>query len=408
MRLLCHWTLPLALIATAPAHARAEGSPTHRFKNGQSTSIAFELNSNKVFVPVRIDDGPDRWFVLDSGCPVTAVDMALAEDLRLPITGRRQITGAGEGRTTVGSTRVRSLTLPGLELFPRSVWALGVNEPVAPFEGRRIDGMLGVDFLERFVVRIDYPAHRLEVFAPEGFRPDGKGVVVPLEKRGSYYTVRAALGLKGGRALEGRFILDVGVRLPLLVATPFVNRHALVEALGAGPTQTVGGGLGGETLARPGRLESLTVGDLRVDAPYVALSQEKRSFLAGDDAQGLLGAEVFRRYCLTLDFPGKRAVFAETPASRAPYEYDTSGMFVVARGADLRTFEVHSVVDGGPAADAGIRRGDTVVELDGKPTADMTLEQIRESFKSAGATRTLVVQRPGERRTVKLRLRRVV
>ena len=133
---------------------------------------------------VRIDGGPERWFVLDSGCPVTAVDMALARELKLPVKVRGQIGGAGEGTTTLGTTSVRSLSLPGLELFPKTVWALAVNEPVSPFEWRRLDGLLGVDFLERFVVRIDYPARRLDVFSPEAFRPDGKGVAVPLEKRG--------------------------------------------------------------------------------------------------------------------------------------------------------------------------------------------------------------------------------
>ncbi len=399
----------LTLIVVAPAYVRGDAPTTHRFKNGSSAEgIPFELNSNKIFLRVRIDGGPERWLVLDSGCPVTAVDMALARELELPVKVRGQIGGAGEGTTAVGTTSVRSLGLPGLELFPKTVWALAVNEPVSPYEGRRIDGLLGVDFLERFVVRIDYPARKLDVFSPAAFRPDGKGVAVPLEKRGGHYTLRATLGLKGGRSVEGRFILDVGVRLPLLVATPFVDRHGLIAALGAGQPQTVGGGLGGETLARLGRLESLTIGGLKVEAPYVALSQEKRSFLAGDDTNGLLAAEVFRRYRLTLNFRGKQAIFAETPECRAPYEHDMSGMFLVARGNDFRTFQVLSTVDGGPAAKAGIKQGDTVVEVDGKPASGLTLEQVRAAFKDPGATRVLTLRRRDERLTVRVLLQRMV
>jgi hypothetical protein len=399
----------LVLIATVTTCVRADELATHRFQSGKSaTGIPFELNSNKVFLQVRINGGPERWLVLDSGCPVTAVDMDLARELKLPVAGQRQLTGAGEGTTAVGTTKVQSLALPGLELFPENVWALRVNKPVSPYEGRRIDGMLGIDFLKKFVVRIDYPARKLDVFAPDAFRPDARGVSVPLEVRGGYYTVKGKLGLKGGKSVEGRFILDVGVRLPLLLATPFVNRNGLIEALGANRPQTVGGGLGGETLAYPGRLESLTLGDLKVDAPYVTMSQEKRSFLAGDETQGLLGAEVFRRYCLTLDFPGKRAIFAETPATRTPYDLDMSGMFLVARGDDFRTFQVQSVVEGGPAAKAGIRKGDTLIEMDGKPAARLTLEQIRTTFTDAGATRLLTLRRGDEQLRVKLLLQRLV
>jgi hypothetical protein len=265
-----------------------------------------------------------------------------------------------------------------------------------------------VDFLERFVVRIDYPQRKLDVFHPEAFRHTGPGVVVPLERKGSYYVVKATLRLKDGKSFEGRFILDVGVRLPLLVSTPFVNRHGLIAALGAERLQTVAGGLGGETLAHLGRLESLSIGDLKIDAPYVALSQDKRSFLAGDETQGLLGAEVFRRYRLTLDLPGKRAIFTDTAESQSPYEYDASGMFLIAQGDDYRRFQVLSTVEGGPAAKAGIKLGDLLVEVDGKSTAVLTLEQLRAAFKEAGATRVLTIQRQDERRTVKILLRRLV
>src|SRR5205085_12471666 len=135
--------------------ARGEEPMRYRFKEGKhSANISFELNSNKIFLPVRINGGEPRWFVLDSGCPVTAVDMDVAKELRLPVTGERQIAGAGEGRTSVGNTKVESLSVADLQLFPSTVWALGVNKPVSPYEGRRIDGLLGVDFLERFVVRI--------------------------------------------------------------------------------------------------------------------------------------------------------------------------------------------------------------------------------------------------------------
>jgi hypothetical protein len=91
----------------------------------------------------------------------------------------------------------------------------------------------------------------------------------------------------------------------MLLATPFVNRNHLITALGAEARHTVGGGLGGQTFAHLGRLQYLTIGDLKVAAPYVAMTQDKSSFLAADDTQGLLGADVFRRYCFTLDLPHK-------------------------------------------------------------------------------------------------------
>jgi hypothetical protein len=380
-----------------------------RFTQGQSAvDIPFELNSNKIFLRCRIDEGESRWFVIDSGCPVTAVDLDLARELKLPIANEREIGGAGEGRTALGFTKIKSLTLPGVTLLPKDTWALRVNKPTSPYEGRRIDGLLGVDFLERFVLRINYPERKLDLFQPDHWRTTGKETAVQLGKVGGHYTVPGSIHLKSGKSVDGRFILDVGVRLPLLAATPFVNRNDLIEALAAGPRQTVGGGLGGETTAHLGRAAALTIGNLRIDSPFIALSQEKRSFLAGDETQGLLGAEIFRRYRMTLNFPGKQVLFEETPETGKPYAFDMSGMFLVSDPDDFQQVRVLSLVEGGPAAKAGIEPNDLLVSVDGESVKGLTLEQIRSRFKEDQQQRKLVLKRNQEELSVKLTLRRPV
>lgn len=392
------------LLVAAPG-----GPAADRFHHGTAAAgIPFELNSNKIYLSAELPDGKPRWFILDSGCPVTAVDTAVARELRLPLRNPRRVGGAGEGRAALADADLPALSLPGLDLRPAPGWALGVSGPVAPFEGRRIDGLLGLDFLRRFVVRIDYPKRTLDVLAPEGYRPPAGGVVVPLEPAGDHYAVKGSLKLKGGKEVEGRFILDVGVRLPLLLNTPFVERHDLIAATGAGPLRTIGGGLGGETRGHLGRVESLTLGGLTVPAPVVGLSRETRSALAGDDTQGLLGGELFRRYVLTLDLPNNRVVFEETAETKAPYEADAGGLFLTAEGDDLRRYRVLSVVAGGPAAAAGVAAGDVLTGMDGKPAGEWTLEQIRAALLGHGATRVLTLDRAGSPVTARVVLKRPV
>jgi hypothetical protein len=397
----------VVLLSLCPA-ARADAMPFSFEKGDRALAIPFELNSNKIYLPVRIDGGERGWFILDSGCPITAIDLERARALKLPVEGLRGIGGLGEGGSQRGDTKVRSLSLPGLELRPERVWALGVNKPVSPFEGRRIDGLLGVDFLDRFVVRIDYPKGKLDVFSPAAYRPAKGAIAVPLERLGGHWTVQVTLQPEEGKPIEGKFILDIGVRLPMTVNTPFVNRHALITALGARRRAIVGGGLGGEVVHHLARLKSMRVGDLEVKSPYISLSQEKRGVATSDEFAGILGAEVFRRYRLTLDFPGQRVLFEETPEAKKSYEFDTSGMFLVAEGKDFRTFKVLSVGEDTPAAQAGVKKGDVITAVDGEPAAKWTLEKLRAMFRAVGATRELTLERGGEKKGVKIKLRRLV
>jgi hypothetical protein len=409
MRHLIKAVYVLSMFTSRPVFAQDNNTLTHRFLDGKSArGIPFELNSNKIYLTVKIDGSEPRPFILDSGCPVTAIEMTVARALKLPLANERNITGAGEGSAEFATTEIKSLTFPGLDLFPKAVWALGVNKPVSPFEGRRIDGLIGVDFLERFIVRIDYPNRKIDVLSADEPAPVAGGIVIQLEKNGGHYTTKATLRLKNGESYEGTFIVDVGVRAPLIAATPFVNRNHLIDATKAGPMQSFGGGIGGETRGHPARIEALAIGELRVSKPFIALSQEKKSFLAGDDVQGLIGAEIFRRYVLTMDLPHHRMILAETPESKAPYEFDMSGMFLTAGGDGFHKFNVLSVVEGGPAATAGIQPGDIIAELDGTPAAKLTLEQLRSTLCEAGATRSVVIVRSDGRHTVKVQLRRLV
>ncbi len=67
-----------------------------------------------------------------------------------------------------------------------------------------------------------------------------------------------------------------------------------------------------------------------------------------------------------------------------PEEYDMSGMLLIDEGTDFKTFKVKRVIDNSPATLAGLREGDIISAVDGKPTSNLTLEQLRQMFKQKG------------------------
>src|SRR3954451_6049045 len=133
----------------APTTAPAS---TVELQRGGGT-VPFELNSNKIYLNVKVNDGGPWPFVLDMGSNHSLLDLDLARELKLPVTGIEEgVHGAGEVPRQVGQVGVKALASAGL--------ACGVGEGVAmepplavgPGEARAMRGTLGFDLLEQVVV----------------------------------------------------------------------------------------------------------------------------------------------------------------------------------------------------------------------------------------------------------------
>jgi carboxyl-terminal processing protease len=74
--------------------------------------------------------------------------------------------------------------------------------------------------------------------------------------------------------------------------------------------------------------------------------------------------------------------------------YDRAGVFLVRRG---RTLAVFAVTPTGPAERAGVRAGDQIVAIDGKPVAERALAEWRQYLRdgAVGKRVALTLQRGG-------------
>jgi len=83
------------------------------------------------------------------------------------------------------------------------------------------------------------------------------------------------------------------------------------------------------------------------------------------------------------------------------------GVTIVAR-EDGTGFDIEDVTPGSSAKEAGILPGDILIEAQGKPTGDMTSDDLRETIGGKkGATVSLTVLRNGEKLTFNLTLREI-
>jgi C-terminal processing protease CtpA/Prc len=87
---------------------------------------------------------------------------------------------------------------------------------------------------------------------------------------------------------------------------------------------------------------------------------------------------------------------------------DMSGLSILAKGANLKTFEIVQVRSGTPGADAGLKQGDVIVGVDEEAAADLTLSAIRDLFRQVGHEYKLLIDRHGQSLPITIKMRRLV
>ena len=369
-------------------------------------TIPIDVYSNHVYVKVCSGDRPLD-FILDTGAGATFLDLHTAE--RFGIKLGPGFLGRGAGAGTIAGAQLGgvSVRLAGSSLAQPVPSALDLSR-LPPREGHRMDGILGYDFINRFVVAIDYVKQELRLYDPREFKYEGSGSVIPLTFRANHPHVDAEIRLADGATLKGRMVIDVGAANSLVLTKAFANGNHLRERVGPTIHRRSGGGVGGAVTADVGRVEALEIGNIEVTRPVTSLAGDSAGVMsANDNWVGNIGGDILRRFTVYLDYPHKRMILEPHAGTNEPFEADMSGVMLLMNDSLTRA-AVDYVVPGSAAADAGLVAGDTLVSIDGKPADGPALRALRKRFRRDGERIGLTVRRGGETRTVTLILKRMV
>jgi aspartyl protease/PDZ domain-containing protein len=366
--------------------------------------IPFVLQGDHVMLDASVNGASGR-LILDTGSSVSSLDAAWAPStarVRV-LPGSAQAQGSGNVSITLG--QADSIAVGAVRMRDVTV-ALVPLEPVSRAHGVPVRGTLGYDFISRYVVEIDYAARRLRLYDPAGWEYAGRGIEVPVSLPFRIPLVQATVTAPGGAPIPARLLLDLGSgALAVRLMAPFVAAHGLLASAG-GHEAPIGTGVGGTVVGRVARLQAVDVGGLHVAAPTAGLAERPEGFFGTTMADGTVGAPVFRRTKMILDYARSRVIFEPGGGFEEPYDTDMSGMMLAAAPGEPVT--VQYVAESGPAAAAGIAVGDTLVAVDGRPARAESLDDIRTAFGEAGTRHRLTVRRSNSTREVVLSLRRMI
>ena len=362
---------------------------------------------NWIILDTQVNGSRPLPFILDSAASSSVIDLRSAESLRLPLAGSVQVSGAGEDSFAARLASGVALKLPGAELTDQQLIAFPLDK-IETYVGHKAGGILGHTLFRNYVVEVDYAARVVRLHDPQGYVYAGTGESFPISFAGNLPRVRARVSLPGREPVDCYLLLDTGAAPHAAMFTrPFDEAHRLSASLRRTVREPLIEAVGGETRQVVGRVGSLRVGRFALDAPVVSFSEDRAGAGGSRSFDGLIGGETLRRFRVIFDYGCSRLILEPNASFAEPFEYNMSGMRVVAVGADLKRFAVRRVLAGSPAALAGLREGDVIESFGGRPAPSLTLTDILLLLKREG-TYALSVRRGGETFGFTIRLRRQV
>lgn len=285
--------------------------PAWSQQGGRAVKIPFEISEGgHIFLRASVNGSAPLWFGLDSGAEGTLIRTEQAASLKLKLQSGGQATGGGEAAVDFSLARNVRFNLSGTSFVLKEVGVLPLQIPM-PATGEQAAGILGYDFISRFVVEIDYAARVIKLYQPRGYRYRGRGEIIPVKMLDHNPYIRLRVVLPGLAPFSAMFVIDSGADTDLFFFSPFVKKHQLLNSKQE-TTEASASGIGGASRIRIGLATSVKIGRIVISNPVAHFSQAARGDDASEIGAGFIGGKLLRRFkTLIFDQPRRRIIFEQ-------------------------------------------------------------------------------------------------
>ncbi len=278
---------------------------------GDITRLKFVKTDPLPLVHVRINDGPEVIFFIDTGDSELLLDTEFAREIGIKPLGAVQGTFSGGQHADVENGKINSLTLGDWTVKNVPVGMLPLRSLSESFGIKQLNGCVGTNVLYHFLSTIDYPAGELVLrrnTAANRKQFDGvatkRNVVVPFWMAGDHFMVAWGQVQTIPPAL---FFVDTG-----LAGAGVKFADSMIKQAGIKLEEdkaSVGEGGGGQLKVIPFVVRDFSLGAIKeqnVEGLYDGPFPWENAW--GFYVAGMAGHDFFKPYAVTLDFTRMRII----------------------------------------------------------------------------------------------------
>ncbi|REC47255.1 retropepsin-like aspartic protease [Chryseobacterium pennipullorum] len=404
--------------------------------NTKKAVIPFQLINNLIFIPITVN-GAELTFLLDTGVAETILFSLENKELKLGNVEKIRFSGLGGSLSIDGLKSDRNIGRIGDIMVNRSMSLYVILDEdfnISPHVGIPVNGVIGYHFFKNHPISIDYTAKKITVYESTDLVSRKlkrfKELPITIEKEKPYVVADVEMT---NEKKDSKLLIDLGNSdaiwlFPTLIKNFVYNRPNIDDFLGRG--------FNGDIYGKRSRIHNFYLGDFKFEKPLTAMPDEFsiQHVNLVQSRKGSIGGEIMRRFTSIFDYANKKLYLKKNRNFDDPFHFNMSGLDFKQNGLEWHQdkvkiethapegvevykdsfqykftlkpiFSIAGVRKDSPAYEAGLRKDDRIISINGDNTSDMTLEKMIGLMKSyEGRSITMVVQRKEETLTFRFTL----
>ena len=379
----------------------AQSSMIHlHFKKSRTKKIdlRFKMIHNLIIIPAFINGSDTLNFILDTGVSHTMItSLNGAEGISFNFAREIELFGLGSGRVVKAFHSFGNvMELPGIIGFNHNAIILKEEfDYLSQGLGMQINGLMGYDVFDGFVVEINYTNQKLTLYDPKFYNSKKKEkllkksevINIEIKRRKPY--VKAKVTDDSNNTIDVNLLVDSGASHAVSL---FQSSSQQLEVPENSMYTYIGAGLSGDIYGYIGRTKRFMIGSFKFKKPIITYPDETSIQISDyeSDRSGSLGADILRRFTVIFDYHGGEMLLKPNSNFKSDFKYNLSGIDVTTPIPTFPMYEVTKIRKGSPAWIAGLEEGDQIVSINGMLTSEYSLSNVVQMLQARPGKRMVV------------------